>query len=163
MSDPYLGEIRIVGFTFAPVGWALCNGAIVSISQNNALFALLGVTYGGNGSSTFALPDLQGRSPVGTGSGVGLSPIVAGQKSGTESVVLNIGQMPSHTHTAQVTGGLSVSGSLAIPACSAPTAGTPTPTPATNTILGPISAAGHPGELYTTTAANTRSHLSMCS
>lgn len=155
MSDPFLGEIRIVGFTFAPVGWAMCNGALVSISQNNALFALLGTTYGGNGQTTFGLPDLQGRSPVGTGSGLGLSPISPGEKSGTESVTLTINNMPSHTHIAQVTGGVSVSGSVAIPACSAPTAGTQTATPATNTVLGPVSAAGRPGELYTTTAANT--------
>lgn len=155
MSDPYVGEIRIVGFTFAPVGWAMCNGAIVSISQNQALFALLGTTYGGNGSSTFGLPDLQGRSPVGTGNGLGLSPIVAGEKSGNESATLTINNLPSHTHTAQVTGGVSVSGSVSISACSAPTAGTLTSTPGPTTVLGPISAGGRPGDLYTTTAANT--------
>jgi microcystin-dependent protein len=155
MSDPYLGEIRMVGFNFAPVGWALCNGALVSISQNNALFALLGVTFGGNGVNTFGLPDLQGRSPVGAGSGAGLSPIVQGDKSGNESVALLINNLPSHTHTAQVTGGLSVSGTLSIPACSAPTSGTLTATPGPTTVLGPVSAAGRAGELYTTTASNT--------
>lgn len=155
MSDPFLGEIRTVGFNFAPIGWALCSGALVSIAQNNALFALLGVTFGGNGQSTFGLPDLQGRSPVGAGNGIGLSPIVPGQKNGTESATLTIGNLPSHTHTAQVTGGVSVSGSVSIPACSAPTAGTIAATPGPTTVLGPISAGGRPGELYTTTAANT--------
>ncbi len=127
----------------------------MSISQNNALFALLGVTFGGNGVSTFGLPDLQGRSPVGTAAGAGLSPIVPGQMSGTESAALTIGNLPSHTHTAQVTGGLSVSGTLSIPACSTPTSGTLTATPGPTTVLGPVSAAGRAGELYTTTAANT--------
>jgi microcystin-dependent protein len=155
MSDPFLGEIRIVGFTFAPVGWALCNGAIMSIAQNNALFALLGTTYGGNGTTTFQLPDLQGRSPVGTGSGLGLSLIEPGEVGGTESIVLTTGQMPAHTHVAQGTGGVSVSGNISVPACSAPSSGTATPTPGTNAVLGTVSAGGRPGDLYTTTAANT--------
>jgi microcystin-dependent protein len=155
MSDPFLGEIRTVGFNFAPMGWALCNGAIVSITQNNALFALLGVTFGGNGQTNFGLPDLQGRSPVGAGNGMGLSPIVPGDKSGNESVSLLINNMPSHTHTAQVTGGVSVSGSVSLPACSAPASGSLTATPGPTAVLGPVSAAGRPGELYTTTAANT--------
>lgn len=155
MSDPFLGEIRFVGFTFAPVGWALCNGAVMSISQNNALFALLGVTYGGNGQSTFGLPDLQGRSPVGAGTGLGLSPVVPGQKAGSESVTLTINNMPAHTHTAQSSGNLSVSGSVSVPACSSPTSGTVTATPGPTTVLGSVSAGGRPGELYTTTAANT--------
>lgn len=75
MSDPYLGEIRMVGFTFAPSGWATCQGQTMPISQNSALFSLLGTTYGGDGVNTFKLPDLKGRSPVGTGNGLGLSPI----------------------------------------------------------------------------------------
>lgn len=154
MSDPYIGEIRMVGFTFAPTGWALCAGSLMAISQNQALFALLGTTYGGNGVSTFALPDLQGRSPVGTGNGLGLSPVVAGEKAGAENSQLTINQMPQHTHTAQNNGGLTVSASVAVPACSAPT-GTPSGTPANNTVLGTMLAGGRPGELYTTTAPNT--------
>ena len=155
MSDPYLGEIRMVGFNYAPVGWALCNGAIMAISQNNALFALLGTVYGGNGQTTFGLPDLRGRSPVGTGTGLGLSPIEIGEMAGTENVTLLMNQMPLHTHTAQSSGGVSVTGSVAIPACSSPTTGTLSPTPANNAVLGTASAGGRPGDLYTTTAANT--------
>jgi len=155
MSDPFLGEIRMVGFTFAPTGWALCSGNIISITQNQALFALLGTTYGGNGQTTFALPDLQGRSPVGTGNGAGLSPIIAGESAGVENAQLTINQMPQHTHTAQSGGSVSVSGSAAIPACSSPTAGTSTGTPGATTVLGTSVASGRPGELYTTTAANT--------
>lgn len=155
MSDPFLGEIRMVGFTFAPTGWALCSGNLMSISQNSALFSLLGTTYGGNGVSTFALPDLQGRSPVGTGNGLGLSPIVAGEKDGTETVTLTSNQMPIHTHTAQGNGNVSVSGSVAIPASSTPASGTLSGTPGTTTVLGPITAGGRAGDLYTTSAANT--------
>jgi microcystin-dependent protein len=155
MSDPYLGEIRMVGFTFAPVGWALCNGNLMAISQNPALFSLLGTTYGGNGTTTFGLPDLQGRSPVGTGNGVGLSPIVPGQKAGAENVALTIAQMPAHTHPAQSGGSVTVSGSVAVPASSSPTAGTTSGTPGSTTVLGTCVAAGRAADLYTTTAANT--------
>lgn len=154
MSDPFLGEIRMVGFNYAPQGWAMCAGTLMSISQNNALFALLGTVYGGNGVSTFGLPDLQGRSPVGAGNGLGLSPIVLGEKAGTESVTLTISQMPAHTHTAQNVGNLSVTGSVAVPACNAPT-GTPSGTPANNTVLGTATVSGRTADLYTTTAANT--------
>ncbi len=100
MSDPFISEIRMVGFSFAPQGWASCNGQTVSISQNNALFALLGVTFGGDGVTNFQLPDFQGRSPVGMGNGVGLTPISQGAKSGTENVTLLQTQMPVHTHIA---------------------------------------------------------------
>jgi microcystin-dependent protein len=86
------------GFNFPPRSWALCNGQLLSISQNTALFSLLGTTYGGNGTTTFALPDLQGRVPIHQGSGAGLSPYVMGQKSGVENVTLITGQLPSHTH-----------------------------------------------------------------
>jgi len=79
MSDQYLGEIRMTGFNFAPQGWALCNGQTLAISQYNALFALLGTTYGGNGSTTFNLPNLQGRVPVHQGTGAGLSTVVIGK------------------------------------------------------------------------------------
>ncbi len=98
MSEPFLGTI--VGFAgnFAPRGWALCQGQILSISQNTALFSLLGTTYGGNGQTTFALPDLRGRTPVSSGQGPGLSNYDLGQSGGEESVVLNAAQMPAHTH-----------------------------------------------------------------
>ena len=98
MSEPFLGEIRMVGFNFAPQGWAFCQGQIMSIAQNTALFSLLGTMYGGNGQTTFGLPDLQGRSPVGIGQGPGLSPIVQGEMAGTENVTLLASNMPMHTH-----------------------------------------------------------------
>jgi microcystin-dependent protein len=99
MANPFLGEIRIFGGNFAPVGWALCNGQIMAITQNTALFSLLGTTYGGNGTTTFALPDLRGRVPIHFGQGPGLSNYVEGQQGGAESVTLTIAQMPSHAHT----------------------------------------------------------------
>ena len=101
MSEPFLGEIRIFGFTFAPKGWALCQGQILPISQNTALFSLLGVTYGGNGTSNFALPDLRGRVPVSFGQGNGLQNYLQGEVTGTESVTLDATQMPSHSHTVE--------------------------------------------------------------
>ena len=101
MSSPYVGEIRMVGFNFAPVGWAFCNGAIMPISENDTLFNLIGTTYGGDGQTTFALPDLQGRVPIHAGQGPGLSNQILGQKSGTESVTLTTNQIPNHNHPAQ--------------------------------------------------------------
>jgi microcystin-dependent protein len=99
MSTPFLGEIKVFACNFAPKGWALCNGQIVSIQQNQALFALLGTTYGGNGTTTFALPNLQGRVPLHFGSGAGLSVYNLGQTGGTESVTLAVNQIPSHNHS----------------------------------------------------------------
>jgi microcystin-dependent protein len=96
----FLGEIRWVGFNFAPVGWAIAAGQILPISQNTALFSLLGTTYGGNGQTTFALPDLRGRVPVGFGQGPGLSNYVLGETGGAEAVTLTPAQMPAHTHAA---------------------------------------------------------------
>ena len=104
MSEPFLGEIRMVGFNFAPTGWALCAGQTMAIAQNSALFALLGTTFGGNGQVTFGLPDYRGRSPVGMGAGPGLTAIDQGEMSGTESVTLLSTQMPQHTHAAVFSG-----------------------------------------------------------
>lgn len=98
MSDPYIGEIRAFGFNFAPRGWALCSGQIVPISQNTALFSILGTTYGGNGTSTFALPDLRGRTLTNQGQGAGLSQYVIGEQVGSEAETLLITQMPAHGH-----------------------------------------------------------------
>jgi microcystin-dependent protein len=98
MSEPFLGEIKIVSFNFAPKGWALCNGQLLPINQNQALFSLLGTTYGGNGQTTFALPDFRGRAPVHIGNG-----IVQGQSAGEENHTLSIAEMPTHTHIAQGT------------------------------------------------------------
>lgn len=98
MSDAFVGEIRIFTGNFAPVGWALCNGQLLPISQNTALFALLGTTYGGDGRSTFALPDLQGRAPMHRGQGPGLSVRSLGESSGEETVTLTEAQVPAHAH-----------------------------------------------------------------
>ena len=100
MSDQYLGEIRPTAFNFAPVGWALCQGQILPISQFSALFSLLGTNFGGNGSTNFALPDLRGRVGVGLGSGIGLSSYVIGESGGEESVSLTLNQIPLHNHLA---------------------------------------------------------------
>src|SRR5215213_5859350 len=100
MADPYIGEIRMFAGNFAPRGWALCNGQLLSISQNTALFSLLGTMYGGNGQTTFALPDLRGRVPLHFGQGPGLSNYVEGEVGGTETVTLTTGEMPSHNHGA---------------------------------------------------------------
>jgi microcystin-dependent protein len=101
MTDQFLGEIRIVSFNFAPVGWAACDGQILPISQNTALFSLVGTFYGGNGTSNFALPNLQGNVPVHQGQGAGLSSYVIGQPGGSSSVTLITSELPAHTHAAQ--------------------------------------------------------------
>jgi microcystin-dependent protein len=98
MADPFLAEIRIFPFNFAPKGWALCDGGLMPISQNTALFALLGTIYGGDGKSTFALPNLQGSAPMHPGQGQGLSLRDLGEEGGTEQVTLLESEMPSHTH-----------------------------------------------------------------
>ena len=100
MTDPFLAEIRMFGGNFAPRGWALCNGQLMSISQNTALFSLLGTTYGGDGKSTFALPNLQGSSPMQQGQGPGLSARYLGETGGEPYVTLIQSEMPQHTHTA---------------------------------------------------------------
>lgn len=98
--DPTLSEIRIFAGNFAPLSWAFCNGALLSIAENTALFSLIGTTYGGDGQVTFALPDLRGRVPVGTGQGAGLSYWDLGEVEGTETVTLIQSQLAAHTHTA---------------------------------------------------------------
>jgi len=98
MSEPFLGEVRMFGGNFAPRGWAFCNGQLLSIAQNTALFSLLGTTYGGDGQTTFALPNLQGRFPMHWGNGAGLSMRTLGEVSGNESVTLLASQLPAHTH-----------------------------------------------------------------
>jgi microcystin-dependent protein len=98
MADPFVAEIRILPFNFAPKGWAWCNGQILPISQNTALFSLLGTTYGGDGKSTFALPDLQGRAPMHPGQGPGLSLHNLGESAGLETVTLLESEIPAHNH-----------------------------------------------------------------
>ncbi|ACE85235.1 phage tail protein [Cellvibrio japonicus] len=102
MSSPFMGEVRVFAGTFAPQQWSLCNGQLLPISQNDALFALLGTTYGGDGVSTFALPDARGRTPVGLGQGPGLANRILGEKYGTETVTLLSANLPAHTHTVSV-------------------------------------------------------------
>lgn len=97
---PNIGEILLVPYNFAPRGWAFCQGQLISISQNTALFSLLGTTYGGDGRTTFALPDLRGRSPLGFGQGPGLQSYDIGQSGGEETVTLTLSQIPSHSHAA---------------------------------------------------------------
>lgn len=123
MSEPFVGQIIAVGFNFAPIGWALCNGQSVSISEYSALYALIGTTYGGNGQTTFNLPNLQGRAAINQGQAPGLSSYTLGQAAGTESVTLTTNQMPQHTHAVM---GTSVAATSAIPT--------------TNSLLGSTSA-----------------------
>jgi microcystin-dependent protein len=125
MSEPFLGMIAIYGFNFAPRGWAMCNGQILPIAQNTALFSLLGTTYGGNGQTTFALPDLRSRVPIHFGQGPGLSSYDLGQAAGTESVTLTVNQMPGHNHPYTMTA-TNLDGN--------------TPEPAANTVLANVSA-----------------------
>ena len=98
MADPFVAEIRIFGFNFAPKGWAFCNGQLLPLSQNTALFSLLGTTYGGDGKSNFALPDMQGNAPMHPGQGPGLSLHDLGETAGSETVTLLQSEMPAHAH-----------------------------------------------------------------
>lgn len=106
MTDTFLAEIRIFGCNFAPRGWALCNGQLLPISQNTALFSLLGTTYGGNGQTTFALPDLQGAAPMHPGQGPGLTPRTLGEQGGSPAVSLIAPEMPLHSHDLKAVGSL---------------------------------------------------------
>jgi microcystin-dependent protein len=113
MSEPFIGQIMMFAGNFAPQGWALCDGSLLSISQNTALFSILGTTYGGNGQTNFALPDLRGRVPVHQGSGPGLSSYSLGQSGGSENVTLTGNQLPSHTHGATATVTINANGNRA--------------------------------------------------
>ncbi|PTA68506.1 phage tail protein [Deinococcus arcticus] len=119
---PYLGEIRMFAGTFAPVGWALCEGQLLPISQYDALFVLIGTTYGGDGQSTFALPDMRGRLPAHVGTPAGGQPLALGQLTGTETVTVSAAQVPAHSHALQAStltapqgGGVSAGAFLAQP------------------------------------------------
>lgn len=103
MSEPFVGEIRIFGFSRAPSGWLACDGSLLAISQYDALFSLLGTTYGGNGQTTFALPDLRGRIPLHQGQGPGLGSYPIGKQAGSETVTLTAPQMAAHSHPVQAT------------------------------------------------------------
>jgi microcystin-dependent protein len=139
MADPFLAEIRIFAGNFAPTGWALCNGQILAISQNTALFALLGTTYGGDGKTTFALPNLQGRVPIHQGQGPGLSEYFLGQSSGAPSVTLIQTEMPAHSHIAQANAD-----------ASSPQAG-----PAPGNVWGALPGRPAPPPIYVNSGPNT--------
>lgn len=108
MVDPLLGQISYVGFNFSPRGWALCHGQLLSIAQNSALFSLLGTTFGGDGRSTFGLPDLRSRTAIGVGTGPGLSPEFWGQRKGDYETVITVSNMPSHHHNVNLANGLGI-------------------------------------------------------
>jgi len=152
MSQQFVGEIEIFGFNFAPQGWALCAGQLLPISQNAALFSLLGTQFGGDGKSTFALPNLQGAIPVSQGQGPGLTPYNMGETGGTETVTLNINAIPSHAHN--VAASSSVNG-VGTPAAGTALGGTergkpdvyvatPTPGAAMNTNIVGLAGGGLP-------------------
>jgi microcystin-dependent protein len=123
MSQPFVGEIRTTGHNFAPRGWAFCDGSVLAINDNTTLFALIGTMYGGNGQTTFALPDLRGRVVIGTGQGPGSATNYAlGQTGGTEQVTLTANQLPAHTHTLRASS--SSSGAVSAPAGLVPSANT---------------------------------------
>lgn len=103
MADCFVGEIRMFAFSWPPRGWANCDGQLMAISQNGPLFSLLGTTYGGDGQTTFALPDMRGRTPVHAGSGPGLTPIKLGEQGGAETVTLTVDQLPAHNHQIKAT------------------------------------------------------------
>ncbi|WP_339899436.1 tail fiber protein [uncultured Gilvimarinus sp.] len=147
MSEPFLGEIRAVGFDFAPRGWAFCAGQLLAISQYSALFSLLGTKYGGDGQTSFGLPDYRSRSPVGMGHGPGLSLITQGEKGGAEHVTVLQANMPAHTHSTS-----QLSAAVAIPAVTSST--NVSGAPSVSSILGPVTASGRAAELYSTDAAD---------
>jgi microcystin-dependent protein len=109
MSEPFVGEIKMFAGNFAPRGYAFCDGQLLATSQNDALFSLYGTIYGGDGNTTFGLPDLRGRIPVHAGQGTGLSNRRLGQKTGSERVTLTLNEIPSHTHTAQASNNIATS------------------------------------------------------
>jgi microcystin-dependent protein len=143
MADPFLGEIRLFSFNYAPRGWALCNGQLLPISQNQALFSVLGTTFGGDGRTTFGLPNMQSRIPVHVGQGVGLSNYVLGEAAGVESVTLSIAEMPAHPHTAQ---GFNGTGNLGPTAQNTwAGAGSNPYTTTSNSSMNPATIASNPG------------------
>jgi microcystin-dependent protein len=136
VTQPYIGQIQQFGFNFAPRNWAFCNGATIAISQNEALFSILGTTYGGNGTTTFGLPNTQDRSVMNWGQGTGLTNYTLGEVAGADSVTLTTAEMPTHNHTLYATGGSAAE-----------------LTPTQNGWFGIIAL---PGKLFSTAAVNTQ-------
>jgi microcystin-dependent protein len=148
MADPFVAEIRIVPFNFAPRGWAFCDGQLIPISQNTALFSLLGTTYGGNGTSTFGLPNLQGRSPMQWGQGPGLSLRDIGESGGQATVTLVSAEMPGHTHGLVAAAGNATTGTpsstSALATASAAVYGPPTdPVAMSSAAISPVGGTAH--------------------
>jgi microcystin-dependent protein len=139
VAQPFVGTIVIFGSNFAPQGWHLCDGSLLPINQYTAVFSLLGTFYGGNGTTTFGLPDLRGRVPIGPGQGTGLSPYTIGQAGGVETVVLTTGQLPTHTHSQPATAGDETTNR---PNGAVPARGGVYATPADSSALQPTSPAG---------------------
>lgn len=150
MSDPFIGQISMFAGTFAPRGWAFCNGQILPIAQNSALFAILGTTYGGNGQTTFALPNLQGRAPVHQGQSPGTSHYVLGQVGGVENVTLTVNELPAHNHAVALNGTGNVSVALG-----ASSANGNTPTPGPTTVPAKVASGLNALNAFSTTAPDT--------
>lgn len=134
--EPFIGQIILFAGNFAPRGWALCNGQLLDIASHTALFSILGTTYGGDGRTTFALPELRGRVPVHPGNGPGLIPITLGERAGSNNTTLTTANLPSHTHAATVTNGLRVG-------CFTDESDNPGDNPE-NQVLGPLDGIYHP-------------------
>lgn len=149
MSEPYIGQVCMFAGNFAPRGWMFCQGQLLAISTNTALFSILGTTYGGNGQTTFALPDLRGRFPTNPGTGPGLSTIMPGQMGGIESETLTIAQLPAHNHAATLT----ASGASSIQVAGTGSGASTTPS-ATNNVLGASVAGGAPSAAIWSDALN---------
>lgn len=156
MSDPFVGEIRIVGFNFAPKGWALCNGQLMPLSQNTALFSLLGTTYGGDGKATFALPNLQGRTPVAVGYSAEQGEIPLGDTGGSASVTLDATGIPLHSHGFQV---LDTLGTVVQPAGAA--LASPRYGRARENTYAPASSVPQPNAMMLATAGSSQPHNNM--
>jgi microcystin-dependent protein len=140
-TNPFIGQLIAVAFNFPPKGWAFCNGQLLAISQNQALFSLLGTTYGGNGQTTFALPNLQGRVALGAGQGSGLQNYNQGQSSGEETHTLTIAETPTHQHTvtaSAVAGSLPVAAANLLGNAAMYIASPPDPAAGTDNLLGPV-------------------------
>lgn len=152
MSNPYLGEIRIFGGNFAPQGWAFCDGSLLSISTNAALFSILGTTYGGNGQTTFALPDLRGRTPLHPGQGSGLSNYNLGETGGVETATLTPAKIPAHGHGLQGRSGPATSHSPAGSVPAQPSAGAVYKSGGSTVTMDPASISATPSGPHTNMA-----------